>query len=165
MSDGVIIYFAQYLAVFPPLALVVFSLTLPGARRNHLYLLGAAGLLAAYALARLGGMLYFDPRPFVSDGVTPLIRHAATNGMPSEHMLFVATLAMVAWCFDKRFGAALWFMAIMVGVARVLAGVHHPIDIATSSVIAIGAVWAVERVMVQRKWVADPSEQRMTLHS
>jgi undecaprenyl-diphosphatase len=151
MSDGAIIYFAQYLVAFSPIAFVVFSMTLGGSDRRHLYLLCAAALGAGYGVARLLGALYYDPRPFVQDGIMPLFPHAATNGLPSSHMLFAATLAMSVWTCDRRMGAALWVIALLVGAARVAAGVHHFIDIAGSALVAMAVVGTIERLRNLRR--------------
>ena len=98
----------------------------------------------ALVLAFIGGLLYYDPRPFVLEHVRPLIAHAADNGFPSDHTLLCMTVAAVVWVYHRRTGLLLALIGVAVGSARVLAGVHHPIDIAGSTLIAVLAtaiVW------------------------
>jgi membrane-associated phospholipid phosphatase len=54
------------------------------------------------------------------------------------------TVAAVVWVYHRRTGLLLALIGVAVGSARVLAGVHHPIDIAGSTLIAVLAtaiVW------------------------
>lgn len=98
-------------------------------------------LVLSFALSRVAGALYYNPRPFVVDGIEPLIPHAPDNGFPSDHTLLFATLAAIAWHFDKRASLGLWVAAAGVGAYRVYARVHHPLDILGSVVIAAIGVW------------------------
>jgi undecaprenyl-diphosphatase len=68
---------------------------------------------------------------------TPLITHAADNGFPSDHTLLVAALAMTLWFYDKRLSWWVWLVAILVGLARVVSGVHYLTDIIGSIVIVL----------------------------
>ncbi len=71
---------------------------------------------------------------------TPLIVHVANNGFPSEHMLLVVTVALLVYTEHRTFGILLAVIAILVGLARVFANVHHGIDILGSVVIALVSV-------------------------
>lgn len=97
-------------------------------------------------MAKIAGHFYTDTRPFVSGNFTPLIPHAADNGFPSDHMLLASALAAVVMCYRKRLGYALWAVAIIIGISRVYVGVHHPIDIVGSALIALLAAFIVHIV-------------------
>lgn len=92
-------------------------------------------LLLSFLGAQLAAALYNDPRPFVVEHYRPLIAHAADNGFPSDHSLLAAAIvAMVA------FARWLWTVPFVllggiVEVARVGAGLHHPIDVIGSDVV------------------------------
>lgn len=94
-------------------------------------------LILSFALSRIAGALYYNPRPFVVNGTEPLIPHAPDNGFPSDHTLLFAALAAIAWHFDKRVSVGLWIAAVGVGAYRVYASVHHPLDILGSIGIAL----------------------------
>ena len=81
--------------------------------------------------------VYNDPRPFVVEQFTPLIPHAPDNGFPSDHALLTFSIAAICFSFNKRLGLLLGVIALIVGVARVYAGVHHSIDIIGSIVIVV----------------------------
>ena len=92
-----------------------------------------AGLLLASAMA------WNDPRPFVVDGIPPLLPHAADNGFPSDHTTASALVAGVVLCFQRRAGIALLALATAVGAARVAAHVHHIPDVLAGLLIGVGA--------------------------
>jgi len=120
--------------------------------KRKMLLLSLIALPAAYAVAKIAGIFYFNPRPFISDGVVPLFTHVASNGFPSGHMLFAAALATIVLMFNRPVGILLWVMAVVVGIARVLAGVHHYIDILGASVIAFCVVFIVYRSIRGAGW-------------
>lgn len=136
MTDFLIIFGATYLIAVPILVLLAYVVFARGRVLRQLAWLTALSLPVAYVLGRVAGMLYTDPRPFVAGHFTPLIAHSADNGFPSDHTLLAATLAMVVLYIDKRAGALLWIVAIVIGTSRVLAGVHHTTDIVASMLIA-----------------------------
>ena len=110
---------------------------LPGRQKKEAAVFAAVALPAIYAVSRVAAGLYFDPRPFVVGHFAPLVPHAPDNGFPSDHMLLVSAIASVIFPFSRRWSSAAWTVAILVGAARVYVGVHHPIDVIGSAVIAI----------------------------
>ena len=128
---------AKYLYILPVLILGAYFLTRqwPAQKRMTLFALPAA--LGTYALGILGSHFYYDPRPFVVGHFIPLVAHAADNGFPSDHTLLVSALAMIGFYWDRRLGSVLWLIAIIVAIARVYVGIHHPIDVLGSMVFAI----------------------------
>ncbi|MCL5113464.1 MAG: phosphatase PAP2 family protein [Patescibacteria group bacterium] len=95
----------------------------------------------AFTLRTIGGALYYDPRPFVVEHVKPLVPHAPDNGFPSDHALLSGTLTAVTFFFSKKYGYLLLVLTVIIGVARVLAKVHTPLDIGAGWIFGIiGAV-------------------------
>ena len=106
------------------------------------------GGLIALALARVGGHLYNNPRPFVTGHLKPLFPHAPDNGFPSDHALLTSFLAFALWRWSRGLSIALVVNAVLVGGARVLAHVHHVIDILGSwgfSLVAVLVIAGIER--------------------
>ncbi|MEK7135264.1 MAG: phosphatase PAP2 family protein [Patescibacteria group bacterium] len=104
---------------------------------KKLALFSALTLPLSYILGVIARSLWYNPRPFVVKGIEPLIAHIPDNGFPSDHTLLLATLASIAYYFDKKYSAALWVVTILVGLSRVFAQVHHLVDILASMVIAL----------------------------
>ncbi|HWZ65480.1 MAG TPA: phosphatase PAP2 family protein [Patescibacteria group bacterium] len=105
---------------------------LPVKVRNHAYLWAIGTGLTAYAIAKTLGMFYKTERPFVANGVAPGASYLKNGGFPSDHALLVFTITLVVWASTKNVKLSLWLLglSILVGIGRVLALVHTPLDIA-----------------------------------
>lgn len=125
-----IIFCAKYLLFVVALGLTVAWLRVGREAKKQFLVAAVLAGIIALVLSRIGGTLYFDPRPFVTEHVKPLISHAADNGFPSDHALLTMTLTAVTYFFSKKIAGVMLVLTILVGVARVLAKVHSPIDIA-----------------------------------
>ncbi len=121
-----------------------------GIQRRMIWL-SIFALPLSYILAKVAGLIFYNPRPFVSDGVKPLIYHIADNGFPSDHTLLCATLSFIVYFFNKKIGAILIGISLLVGASRVFVGVHHWIDIFGSILIAGGVVFVVQATIKRIK--------------
>jgi undecaprenyl-diphosphatase len=134
--DSIIIFCAKYLFAA---VVLMYLLALFQASRKHQKALVVSLIISgiiALILDKLGGQLYYDPRPFVSQHITPLIQHSADNGFPSEHTVFSMTVALLLAYYRRRLGALAVLIALAVGIARIAAHVHSPIDIIGGIIIA-----------------------------
>jgi len=132
-----IIFGAKYLLwVLIALALVWFG-RLPKEKQKRFILFGVIAFPLIYAVAKLIGMFYYHPRPFVVGDFTPLIFHEPDNGFPSDHTLLAAAIATGAYPFGKKASLLFWVFTALIGFFRVLGGIHHPIDILGSITISI----------------------------
>lgn len=152
--NAIIIFGAKYL-VYILIALAVLCFFIIGKnRRREMLIFAAITLPLAYVLAKLSSLLYYDPRPFVvgppAGGFVPLIPHVADNGFPSDHMLLASAVAAVIFRFEKKWGILLFVLACAVGISRVLAGVHHFVDILGGVIAAIFAAYVVHCYMSQK---------------
>lgn len=138
--DNFFIFSAKYLLILPIFILGAYFFTRKWPAQKHMVLFAAPAGLLAYALGLIGNFLYYDPRPFVVGHFTPLIAHIPDNGFPSDHTLLVASLATIGMYWNKWLGVLLWAIAIVVAIARVYVGLHHPIDVLGSVGIALVAV-------------------------
>ncbi len=148
--NTLIIFCAQYLIWIIAAAAAGYLIYTP--RRNRMLLLAAISLPLAYAVGKLVGFFWYNARPFVSDGITPLFAHAANNGMPSDHTLLAMTIAAIIFVHNRTLGTMLVLLAAAVGVARVLAGVHHDVDIVAGAAIAVATVFIVQ--VLYTKWAS-----------
>jgi undecaprenyl-diphosphatase len=118
---------------------------------NIIWQLLIGGLLALL-LSTIASHVYYDTRPFVTEHVVPIIAHAADNGFPSDHTLLTAFIGFTIYLHSRAVGGVLLLVALLVGIARVAAHIHHPIDIVGSFVIAAISVAIVQ--LLARRWSA-----------
>lgn len=141
--DTFIIFTAKYLYIVIGLIAAVYWLTLPNRQKIRVLAFGLIAATVGYALVKLGGMAFYDPRPFVTGHLAPLYPHAPDNGFPSDHTALTASIAVTIYFVSKKLGIGLMVLAVLVGVSRVMAHIHHPIDIIGSLIFAlIGGVVA-----------------------
>ena len=141
--NSVVVFVAQYFFLLSILIAAVYWLRLRTNTKVELAARAIVGGALALILSHLAGSLYYDPRPFVVEHVTPLIPHAADNGFPSDHALLTSFIAFVILAYSRKWGSLLLVVAVLVGAARVAARVHHPLDIVGSFVISAVAAGAV----------------------
>ncbi len=92
--------------------------------------------------------LYFSPRPFlVLDNVKLLFEHGLNNSIPSGHTVIVSTLATTTYFYHKKIGIIFFVCAVLVGVARIIVGVHWPLDILASFLLAILGTFILNKLI------------------
>lgn len=104
-----------------------------------------AGLIA-YGLAKLIAHFYQPEieRPFQKLGVDPGAAYLDNPGFPSDHVLFCMAIFWAVWTQSKERWAAIVILicTLLIGLGRVLALVHTPLDVIGGIIIAsIGALW------------------------
>ena len=84
----------------------------------------------ATVISELISRFYVRQRPFaVMSDIQLLVPHSADGGMPSHHMVFMATVAFMVYLSNKRLGVILIGLSLISGVARISAGIHYPSDV------------------------------------
>jgi len=77
-------------------------------------------------------------RPFVVDEkVVNILSHDPSKSFPSGHATFFFTLAAMLFLLDRKLGSLLFLVVILMGIARIFAGVHWPSDILAGAAIGI----------------------------
>ncbi len=149
--DEIIIFLASKLHVVIVVIAIITFLLSTKKQRMILALTATAALPLSYLLGKLASFFNYTERPFSELGITPLVPHIADNGFPSEHTLYAMVIAMVVFLVHRRWGTMLIILALLVGVGRVWADVHNPIDIVGSVLVATVSVLASFFVLQQCK--------------
>src|SRR3990167_1992340 len=134
--DALIIFGAKYLLTIGIFVAVIFFILESLQKKARLALFGVFVLPLAYMAAKIAGHFFYNPRPFVVGQFSPLIPHAADNGFPSDHVFLLAAVASLFFICNRIIGIMLWILAVLVGISRVFAGIHHTVDIIGSATIA-----------------------------
>lgn len=114
-----------------------------GAGKNFLFIPLISALVSRFVFTEIIRFFYFRPRPFVAEMFNPLIEHAADSSFPSSHAAFYFALSAGVYSFNKK--AGLWFfgVSLIIGVARVFAGVHYLTDVLGGLVLGIFSFWLI----------------------
>ena len=157
---------AKYLIVIVGLFALAYWITLPRKQKTEVLIMGVITAIVAFILAKTGSALFNDPRPFVSDNVTPLFPYVADNGFPSDHTLLGMIITMALLSVSRRWAVNLFVLTVIIGTSRVLAGVHHPVDIVGSILFgALGGVVAIYVTpMIINTLAASKYAKKLGLH-
>lgn len=150
-----LIFGATYLIVLPVIVFVLFFIKLSRVDMKKTLKFSVITLPLAFIIGKIANHFYINPRPFVIEHFQPLIEHAADNGFPSDHTLLAGSIAAIIWYINKPLGNIFWIIAILIGISRIAVGVHHPIDIIGSLVIAYIAGFVAHTYLKDTKNKAD----------
>ncbi len=93
---------------------------------------------AAFVLCSVLRRVWDRPRPFEQEGLEPLIdTHSKGESFPSRHAASAVVIAMAAWYAAPGMGVALTVVAVLICAVRVLAGVHHPVDVLAGAALSL----------------------------
>lgn len=147
LPEYIITAFARYFILIPAILIIYLFLSEKNKTRKKILVYTLVASVIAIVLAFIFSQVYFNPRPFVANGVEPLFPHSQDNGFPSNHALFAATISAVLFLFSRKLSLTSWIATILIGFGRVLALVHHSIDIIASIAIAIFSVWLTKKIL------------------
>lgn len=112
--------------------------------------------LTAYAAAKLIGFIYQPEslRPFEQLGVDAGASFMNNPGFPSDHVLFCMVIVLAVWFETKyrKLAIALFALTLLVGIGRVIALVHTPLDVIGGVVIACAGIpWYLQKAKKSTK--------------
>jgi undecaprenyl-diphosphatase len=131
-------------AIFALLAIAaaIWSVARPGGSLRPKLAALSAAISAALALVVnvILGQVWYHDRPFVDHPrqTVLLVHHGADNSFPSDHASVAFAVAFAVLAFHRRVGLLLLAAAVAVGISRILVGVHYPVDVAASALVALG---------------------------
>lgn len=141
LIDRAIVFGAETFGIILLLGLVAFLFSHEDKGkgfRDIIVVLGAG--VFAWAVSWLMKHAYPYPRPFLAlDGVTKLIDHGGMDSFPSGHATFFSAIATALYFYHKKIAAFYALGALLIGVSRVAAGIHWPLDVIAGYLIG-GAV-------------------------
>ncbi|MBI2604138.1 MAG: phosphatase PAP2 family protein [Candidatus Harrisonbacteria bacterium] len=154
--DILVVFFASYAPYLIALAFAALIVLEPNWRKR-LYdtAFVALTLLLARGLITVAIRFFYNrPRPFVAlQGVTQLIaKDAGAPSFPSGHAVFFFAFVAAYYMLGahSRWGHVLLAGTILMGLARVVAGVHYPLDILGGAVIGLGSAAVIQRLLPKR---------------
>ena len=156
--NTIIIFLASYLYLFVVAIGILVFIKETLAKHFSFLITAFIALPLSYVLAKLLSLIILSPRPFFTDHVQPLIPVATDNGFPSDHTLLAVTVALLVLTVNKKWGVFLLILAGGVGVGRLLAHAHHPIDILGS--FAIATIATITGVIVSRRFSHSSQKQK-----
>ncbi len=146
MEDLIVEFFATFFIwfLFSGLLLLWF---IDGKIKREQVIHALFACLFAFLAAVLIKHFFPTVRPFVLNGRETDVFIRPTDGaFPSEHTVIAFALAVTVFMHDRAVGW--WFLvsALIIGVARVIANVHYPIDIVGGAFLGTIVAVIVEKL-------------------
>lgn len=142
--DSLIVFFGQYLAY---ILAVIFLLIVFKNKNWRMLIIGAISVfLSRFVITEIIRHFYFVSRPFLNPAVHQLIFHETSGSFPSGHAAIFFALAMALYFFYKRWSILFFVFAILMGIARIIAGIHWPLDILGGAIIGIFSAYFVYKI-------------------
>jgi undecaprenyl-diphosphatase len=146
------VFLAKYL-IFVVVAVPVVGAMTPQGRR---LIGGWIVMLRALIVIGLGiagnfllSLAFFRERPFAAlEGIVPLIDAPLfSKSYPSDHATVAFAVATCIFLVKPKAGAVMYALALLVGLGRIMAGVHYPTDVLAGALIVIPWSWIVARAL------------------
>ncbi len=145
------VFLSDYLGYFLITALLLLFFL-----RFHKFWRAVVGSLLSALLARLvlTNIIYWlwaRPRPFEAiEGVKTLLEDPGNASFPSGHAAFYFAIAFFLLYKNKNAGTLFFAGALLMGLARVFAGVHWPSDILGGMVVAGIAAVIIKKIIIKK---------------
>jgi len=146
--DSLVIFFAKYFPYLVILFAIIFLLfhheviksnnpfKALSKKWKEFVLVFFSGI-SAWVIANIIKIIIQAPRPFlVFPDIVPLLQKTDFS-FPSGHATFFSALAVSLFFSHKKAGYLFIFFALLIGVARIIVGVHFPIDILGGYLVGI----------------------------
>ena len=150
MQNLVIEFFASFFIYFLFAGLIVLWFA-DGKIEKEQVIHALVASLIAWTITLLIKHFFPTIRPFVRNGGEVDVLFVPTDSaFPSAHAALAFGLAVTIFMHDRKVG---WFYlvgALLIGVARVLANVHYPIDILGGALIGTLVAVVIEKTHMFR---------------
>ncbi len=133
--DNIGIFLAKYIIyIFPVILIILYKNK--KYRKPSMYSLYSA--IIGIVINWITSLIYFRQRPFVVKIGTQLISHSSDASFPSDHTTFMLSIAFTLICFKetRKIGLMLSLTGLISGLSRVYVGIHYPLDILGSILVA-----------------------------
>jgi undecaprenyl-diphosphatase len=96
--------------------------------------------LIAWGLSKVIKIFCFSPRPFIElTDVKTLLTHGLNDSFPSGHATFSFALATAIYFYtNHKIGLLFILGATLIGLSRIIVGIHWPFDILAGAVLGSG---------------------------
>lgn len=137
--NSLMMFGAEYLVYLTLLGILMITFKGKVGERKAL-LLTLLALPIVVIIIKAIHLIFYEPRPFVSLNIEPLISHKADASFPSRHTSIMSAIAFAYLYCKSKWAPILILLTFWVGLSRIYVGVHYPLDILGAVIVGIVAV-------------------------
>ena len=146
MDDVLIEFFATFLIWFLFAGLIILWF-IDGKIKKEQVIHALVACATAFIIAFLIKIFFPTLRPFIINGKEVEVMLKPVDGaFPSEHTTLAFALATTIFMHDRKVGLVYLILALAIGVSRVLANVHYPIDIVGGAFLGTIVAVIIEKI-------------------
>lgn len=151
-------FLATYLIfIFPLLGAYYFFLK----KDNFLVFKLIFALLVERIFEFLIKLIYFTPRPYMVNHLPTYVTFPPLDSsFPSGHTMIGFALSTVIFMRNKTLGIVLYVISLTIGVARIFANVHYPIDIISGLIVGVTIGLLCDKIIGYVRFNNNPSSRR-----
>ena len=100
--------------------------------------------------ASLGWLIknfYYLPRPYILSGHQPAIRYLLDGSFPSNHTAISVAIAVSVYLCYKHIGLLLILLAVLIGISRIVVGVHTSADVLAGGFIGLTVPLLIRKII------------------
>lgn len=131
-------YELTYLVCFLGFAFLIYKSFMKG----RVFVVYTSTIIFSWFLAFVLKLIFQIERPFIELSLTPLFYETGYS-FPSEHMAFLSAFSLVFYKINRKIGIVLFVFTLLVGISRMVIGVHYTLDVAAGWVLGVLTVFAV----------------------
>jgi undecaprenyl-diphosphatase len=139
LVDSLVLFFAKYF----PVLVIIFAVYFLFRHQEEVYFSNPvirfvarakeifytlSAVFLSWIFSVLLKVMFAVPRPFGALNINPLFSPGDFS-FPSGHSAFFMALAVAIYFWHRKMGLLFILFAVIIGLARIVAGVHYPFDI------------------------------------
>lgn len=134
--DSVAVFTAETLPYIVVILAILFLLFYRKSWKEFFVVFVSSG--SAYLISKILKILIHTNRPFVKFSYVQSLFFENGFAFPSGHATFFMALAISIFLLHKKMGYMFIFFALLISFARIIVGVHFPIDILGGFILGAG---------------------------
>ena len=144
--DQLMIFGAEYLIILA--FILIFLIAFKGkTKERKALILALFSLPILVIIIKFIHLFFYEPRPYVTLDISPLIAHEENASFPSRHITIMSAIAFSYIYFKSKWSPLFLFFLLWVGISRVYVGVHYPLDIIGGIIVGIISVLLAKQIV------------------
>ena len=160
MLDNIVRFLMNDYALTTALVLLLLALWFAGespetrARNQRGVLSAIASMFLGNLIVKAMNLAFYRYRPFAFNEVTLLFYYPSDSSFPSNAACVGFAIATAVWLHNRTAGWISYLLALLLGVSRVVGGVHYPSDILGGAVVGVTVAYlvAIKTPLFSRLW-------------
>ena len=110
----------------------------------------AVAVVSRFVLGEIIKRLVARPRAFELPQVMQLFDEKLGTSFPSGHATFFFAFSTAVYLYNKKAGIVCYIVSFLMGLSRIYAGVHYPLDVLGGMALGILVGWGMYKLFFKK---------------